>query len=571
MLYLAEIQKQNKGFMSGVETKLKLLACQRNDQSWSIINNESIVIDDSGEFDDGVLVIVNLGVNRQVQGNIELASPKILGILKNFSRLLEKTKEQEQEIEQWKESLERQSEELSIRQMEMETRLEQVEQMEEEFKQFEQQRAEIDAAKAETSKIKEEFEAKSLELQGAWEQLRGQQSNLDERLQEAKVLDESQAATIKSQLAVLTALANSTASLKNRFNSVRSMVQSQQAILQPHWQKLTQNSQDLQSKQQESAQKATELDNTKQQLQSAIIAVAQTQKELEIKDQSLQAKQEIVKFLATQSEAQSNLLGILAGSDQDPNSSKVDLNQLENMPLPNLQTTVENLKKDLEKVAKFVNDQEEELGWQCKAVEELEQKISQMGEFERLTVEQELADELEAKKMLDRTLVGQRRSLKERHSVLLQHSRVLKRRQGIIDFDFESEIQDIDLEPIKLGLEQQHQKLVQEQQNLAQEVAQIEQSIQNLLDRLQQEQTAQNELELSLARQQDDWQELNSLVIKMQSENNFYQQQLQPIQDALDALSTEMSEIEQLMSSETEVEPVQAAAKISEIVEQLAA
>ena len=398
MLYLAEIQKQNKGFMSGVETKLKLLACQRNDQSWSIINNESIVIDDSGEFDDGVLVIVNLGVNRQVQGNIELASPKILGILKNFSRLLEKTKEQEQEIEQWKESLERQSEELSIRQMEMETRLEQVEQMEEEFKQFEQQRAEIDAAKAETSKIKEEFEAKSLELQGAWEQLRGQQSNLDERLQEAKVLDESQAATIKSQLAVLAALANSTASLKNRFNSVRSMVQSQQAILQPHWQKLTQNSQDLQSKQQESAQKATELDNTKQQLQSAIIAVAQTQKELEIKDQSLQAKQEIVKFLATQSEAQSNLLGILAGSDQDPNSSKVDLNQLENMPLPNLQTTVENLKKDLEKVAKFVNDQEEELGWQCKAVEELEQKISQMGEFERLTVEQELADELEAKK-----------------------------------------------------------------------------------------------------------------------------------------------------------------------------
>ena len=71
----------------------------------------------------------------------------------------------------------------------------------------------------------------------------------------------------------------------------------------------------------------------------------------------------------------------------------------------------------MEKVARFVNDQEEELGWQCKAVEELEVKMAQASDFDRLTLEQELADEKEAKKMLDQTLVGQRRSLKERHQV----------------------------------------------------------------------------------------------------------------------------------------------------------
>ena len=48
MLYLAEIQKQNKGFMGGVETKLKLIACQRNDQSWSLVNNEFITTDQAG-------------------------------------------------------------------------------------------------------------------------------------------------------------------------------------------------------------------------------------------------------------------------------------------------------------------------------------------------------------------------------------------------------------------------------------------------------------------------------------------------------------------------------------------
>ena len=200
MLYLAEIQKQNKGFMGGVDTKLKLIACRRNDSSWSTVNNESIEIDSSHDFGNGALVTVELDVNRKLQGKIEPASSKILTILKNFSRLLEKTQDQEQEIEQWRESLAIQSEELSRRQLEMETRLEQVEQMEQEFQQFEQQKQEIVAAKAEAEKIKAEFEAKSSELEGAWSQLRGQQQSLEEQLRQAQALDPTQANEIKQQL-----------------------------------------------------------------------------------------------------------------------------------------------------------------------------------------------------------------------------------------------------------------------------------------------------------------------------------------------------------------------------------
>ena len=238
MLYLAEIQKQTKKFMGGVETNLKLIACRHNDFSWSAIDNESIDTDISHDFGNGTLVAINLDKNRKLEGKIELASPKIVNILKNFSRLLEKTKDQEQEIEQWRESLAIQGEELSRRQLEMETRLEQVEQMESEFQQFERQKQEIVASQAEAEKIKAEFEAKSAELEGAWSQLRGQQLLIEEQLKQAKALDPTQAEEIKQQLEVVkTAIARCN-SLQEKLDAAENAALTQQELLQPHWDNL---------------------------------------------------------------------------------------------------------------------------------------------------------------------------------------------------------------------------------------------------------------------------------------------------------------------------------------------
>nr|WP_263858247.1 pilus motility taxis protein HmpF [Waterburya agarophytonicola] len=569
---MAEIQKQTKGFMGGVETKLKLIACQRNDQSWSLVSNEFATTDRAGDFGEGALVILNLGVNRQVQGDVESASQKIVGVLKNFSRLLEKTKNQEQEIGQWKESLTIQSEELSRQKIEMETRLEQVEQMEEEFKQFEQQKEEIAIAASEASKIQAEFEAKSAELQGAWEQLRGQQQNLEQQLRESKILDESQANNIKQQLTVLANTANLGDSLKDKLESTTTTIESQQQLLQPHWQNLTDCSEKIQAKREELESKTIELSSSKQQIQSLIDTIAQKEQQLKVAQKSLEVKQELSSFLKLRSTEQESMLEMLAGSQSDfAGVPKVNLQELENMPLPNLETVVEGLKKDLEKVARFVNDQEEELGWQCKAVEEIEAKIATVGEFERFTLEQELADELEAKKMLDQTLVGQRRSLKERHQVLLQHNRVLKRRQGVIDFDFDSEIQDIDLSSIKKGLEEQHHKLQQQQQDLAGEISQIQEDIQNLQIELEQQKTQKNELESNIVRQQEEWNEINVSVVKVQSQIDFYEQQLQPLQDTLDTLKDRVGEIEQLMADYVDKNPTGAVGEIERIIDELIA
>ncbi len=570
MLYLAEIQKQSKGFMGGVETKLKLIACQRNDQSWSLVSNESVTTDQADIFGEGALVVLELGVNRQIQGNVESASQKIVSILKNFSRLLEKTKNQEQEIDQWKESLTIQSEELSRQKIEMETRFEQVEQMEEEFKQFEQQREEIALAKAEAENIKAEFESKSTELQGAWEQLRGQQQNLEEQLKESRVLDEPQANDIQEKLTVLARVADSGNSLQDKLNLTATTLNNQQELLQPHWQDLNHHLESIQIQRQQLEQKTAELSHKKEQIQSLTEAIAQTRQELGVDRKSLEVKQELYSFLELQSTEQKSMLELLAGSQSDfAGVPKVDLQELENMPLPNLETVVENLKKDLEKVARFVNDQEEELGWQCKAVEELEAKIAGLGEFERFTLEEELADEREAKKMLDQTLVGQRRSLKERHQILLQHSRILKRRQGIIDFDFDSEIQDIDLSSIKKGLEEQHQKLQQQQEELNQDVARIEESIQKRIAELEQQKAQKSQLEADIIQKQDDWNQMNLNVIKIQSQIDFYEKQLQPLQDTLDLIENQVQEMNQLMAVYHERNPHNTIEEIKQIIDEL--
>ena len=153
MLYLAEVKKQKSGFM-GSETKLKLLAYQRNDQSWVSEQGEDLIAaEQAGNFGDGALVMVNLDASRKIQNEPQPAGSKLVANLQQFSRQLEKLKGKEEEIEDWKQSLTIQSNELNRREMEMEARWEELDNMEEELQFLEQQRQETEAAKAEFAKL----------------------------------------------------------------------------------------------------------------------------------------------------------------------------------------------------------------------------------------------------------------------------------------------------------------------------------------------------------------------------------------------------------------------------------
>jgi polysaccharide biosynthesis transport protein len=110
---------------------------------------------------------------------------------------------------------------------------------------------------------------------------------------------------------------------------------------------------------------------------------------------------------------------------------------LEQIPLEQLQGTVETLQKDWIKSARLVREQEEELSLQSQTVREMHEKLNAAreyhrhaaSEYERLSLEVQLVDEEERKRLLDETLIGQRRKLLQQQEILRNHLQALEQRR----------------------------------------------------------------------------------------------------------------------------------------------
>ena len=532
MQYLAEVRKQSKGFIGGSKTELKLLAYQRNDHSWTAVPGEQVIsCEEANNFGDGALVMVNLEGNKQIQGTPQPAGTRVVSLLQNFTRLLEKSKNQEEEIDQWKQSLTYQSQELSRRQMEMEGRLEQLEQVEQEFERLDQQRQEVET-------LKQEFESKRQELDGAWQHLRGEQRRLEEQLGQSRGLDEQQAASIFALVERLKSAIAPTTTLQEQLDQAFAVVNSQQTKMDHHWQQREQQRTNAQQQQATVDQQAQELENHKQQLKEIQVSLELEQNQLHIQQNSMSVKQESARRLRLQMHQQAELykslsrLAISSGSIKF--SQKIDLEALESMPLGELQAIVVKLQQDWEKMVRFVNDQEEELTLEQESVKEFQDKVGAASVYDRLGFEQELAEVQDRYRMLDETLVGQRRTLLEREEILKQHLRILQRRQGIAAPDGEHE--KIDLGPVLSEVEVQQQQQEEELQKLKTQIEQIQRSVEQLQEKVkaqtQTQQTKENEL-LSL---ESNWQKAQLLVTQIWSRVNLYEESLQPLQDDLDQM-----------------------------------
>ncbi len=149
MLYLAQIQ--NKDF-SGQAT-LKLLAQQKSEYVWAALSeSETLASSDVGDRNDGVLVLVEVSNERQVQ-KIEDATDWLLTVVDQYLKIGVTPTVLQQEVqraEQWRQSLTLQSQELARRALEMEARRDQIQDLEESLKQ-EKQELEIMAAKLKAS------------------------------------------------------------------------------------------------------------------------------------------------------------------------------------------------------------------------------------------------------------------------------------------------------------------------------------------------------------------------------------------------------------------------------------
>lgn len=545
MLYLAEVIRKTR-VIGGGKAEFRLLACQRTELSWSAVPGEEIIpaLDDVS-YGAGVLVLLDLSATKQIQRHAE-AGRQLVSILQNFSRLQEKSKNQEEEIEQWKQSLTYQSQELNRREMEMESRQEQLEQLEEDFEKLEQQRQEIETAQEDLNRLREEYERKSQELEGAWAQLRGAENRLEERqseLQQASVLDDRQAQHLQNLLNRISGAVAPTELIHEQLHASFISIDQQQDLLGQHWHNLEQYRKSAQQLQFEVDRQTQELYDRWQSWHQAFNALAQTRAELQAKQQALQLKQDSAHLLATKLQVQEALyqqVAQLSGA-----SDKTNLEALRNMPLNELQSIVRELEQDLEKLSRFVHSQEEELSLQQEEIDNLGRQIQQASEYDRLRLETELADEQDRYQMLNQTLVGQRRNLLERQTILKQHQSVLSRRQGYSVHDNGT---TVDLMPILAHLDQLRQQSTQELQTLEQEIQTLQAAVQQSQPPIEQE-------IVQLDQQRDELHQLDQQVraqstaaAELWGRVNVYQESLQPIQDHLNDLKHKAETIASTMT-----------------------
>ncbi len=577
MLYLAEVQKQKGGVFGGGKTELKLLACQRA-ESWSAVPGDEVVpAEGANSFEGGVLVIVNLNANRQLQGEIEPATGRLVRELQSLSPKLEKLNTQEKEIEDWKQSLTFQSQELNSKEMEFQSWEEQLQAKEEELEQLEQQRQELESEQKEAAKRQEEFERKSQELQGAWQHLEGERQRFEEQkaeFQGSVGLDETQASEIQQLLERLSGAVAPTDEVREQLNLGFELVNNQQSLLDHHWQQLQQQTAEAEQTQAEVDLQGEELQKRKQELEKTQISFEQAKTELKVQQNALAMKQDSAHMLSLQLRKQQELhqeLTRLATTSADVKiSQKVDMEALEKMPLGELEEMVNNLQQELEKVKRFVNDQEEELTLQRQAIEEVQAKINNASEYDRITLESELTDEQDRYQLLDESLVGSRRNLREREEILNQHQRLLHRRQGIAESNG-SDNQKIDLGPVLSQLEIQRQQQEEELKKLESEVEQMGGSI-NQAEELVAQLAKDQETKLAeLQKLEENWQSIKSLAVELWGKVNVYRETLDPTQEnlnqirhKLEAITTALNQIQ-----ETGDYQLQAIAQMQQIISSL--
>lgn len=549
MLYLAEVQKQRSGFgLGGGKAELKLLACQRGEHNWSAVpGDDTIPVEEANKFNDGTLVLVELSASKQVQ-RIQEAARQLVSILQNFSRLQDKFKDKEEEIEQWKASLTFSSQELNRREMEMQAREEQLAQMEDELQRLEAQRSEIENTRDEANRLREEVDRSRVEIETAWEQLRGEQQRVAQQQSEmpqGAVVDEQQTQRIQELMQKLGGAIASAQGVREQVNQSFGAVGAQQAILDQHWQQLEQKRANAQLQQEEVDRQNQSLQNRWQEWYQSQDALAQARADLKGQQSTLSAKQEQAQSVSLQVRAvealYQQLSSLASASGTAGTEQRVDVSALEKMSVEDLQGLVQHLQQDLEKVFRFVNDQEEELTLQRETIEELQGKIQAASEYDRMGLENEMADELESYQMLNETLVGQRLRLQEREDVLKQHQAVLWRRLGTNAP--KQERGDIDLGPIVAQLNTQRQQQSQELQRLENEIQQVREIISQIEANVNRQNGESEAKRYELKQFEQNLFNQKGAVAELWGRVNVYQEMLQPVQDNLNALRQKLEAV----------------------------
>ncbi len=539
MLYLAEIQKKT-GIMGG-RSELKLLACQRSEQSWNAVPGDELIplsAEQANNYNAGALVLVDLTSNKQIQ-RFQEAGRQLVNILQNFSKLQERVRVQEDEIEQWKASLTFQSQELQRREIEMESRQEQIQNMDADLAAFQEQREALEQARAEVQQLQSDLESNRQNLDGAWAHLKGEQERLEELQTEvqshASGLSAEQTHVLKNCLDQFGTIIEPIGSLPESLQNLMQEISAQQSTIHHYQQKLDHTAQMAEQFQAQAANQAQELANRKAEMENLQRSLDENTIELTEKQQSYKVAQalhgELNAALQRQDELRQQICEAVGLSDSTGDDSKVDLRALEKLSTEELEGIVANLQRELTKVSSFVNDQEEELRYQQQTIDELQAKIEQASEYDRLRLGTELADENDRYRLLDETLIGQRRSLRERENVLNAHLLVIQRR----------------CQPESTSTDELQGLLNQwcdHRRRQVQHIQQIEAQLHELPVLIEQLASTLNDQTLSQVTLQQDILDLEQALQSRQIESAVHEQQVQNMRELLQQLQNQLDQMQ---------------------------
>lgn len=540
MLYLAEVQKPRSGFNIGGRSKpeLKLLACQRTEQNWSAIPGEELLTapDEVNSYNPGVLVLVDMNANRQIQSQLRDAGKHLVSILQNLSRQIEKYKKEADEIESWRQSLSLQSQQLQLRQEEIYGREEDLEHT----------RAELDrltqAAQALEVTLGQHEQSRQ-ELAAQWEQLREKEQHLDRQQQSmGGALSEQQIAEIRTALYQLGGT-SSTLDPHQLETTVQS-IEVQQDLLNRHWEQFHHQQQQVVETQVELDLQQQEIERSKQQLQELQTALEATQTDWEVQQRTLSMQQEYLQRLNVRigiEQENYQKIYLMSKGVTDVGEIQIDLEHLQTIPVGELQIIVENLQTEVNRSVNFVHLEEEELQEKQVAIDELRQAILVANEFNKFKLEADLADEQDGYNMLDHTLDGQRQTMRERQAFLQIHNRVLRQRQGHppegsdrSQIEWESVLHILDSQR-----QQQHSEMTQteiEIHNLRLTIEQTKAKIEQQVETYLQESKQVQSLEYQ-------HQSTKQLATELVAKINLYEQLIEPLQDHLNTFKHQLSSL----------------------------
>jgi chromosome segregation ATPase len=539
VLYLAEVQKPKSGFNISGRTKaeLKLLACQRSENNWSAIPGEELVAapEEANNYNPGVLVLVDMNANRQIQSQLREAGKHLVGILQNLSRQIEKYKKEADEIESWRQSLSLQSQQLQLRQEEIYGREEDLEST----------RAELDRLTQEAQALEStlgQHEQSRLELAARWENLQQKEHLLEQQQQSmGGVLSEQQITEIR---AALHQLGHATSSLNpQQLETTVTAIEIQQDLLDRHQAQLRQQQQSVVETKAELDRQQQDIERRKQQLQELQTSLEETQTAWEVQQHTLSMQQEYIQRLNVRLQLEQDNYqkiylmskggGVDLGDDQ-----KIDLNQLEAMPIGELQTLVASLQTEADRSVHFVHLEEEELQEKQLAIDELKAAILGANDFNKLKLEADLADEQDGYNMLDHTLDGQRQTMRERQTFLQIHNRVLRQRQG--HPPEAADQSQVEWDSVLKLLDHQRQQ----QQS---EIAQMETDIQNLRGTIEQTKAKIEQQVEAYLRDSKQVQELENqhqatkqISTELVAKIDLYQEMIQPLQDHINTFKQQL-------------------------------